>query len=307
MSLTPSVKTLKLLADETRIKILRIAREGEFTVNEFVEILSLHQSNISRHLNQLKEADLLSDRKEGNLNFYRCSESLKADQNILGLILSAFEGIGDSASTLNFTQQILNERKQKNKTFFDKMAGKYRNLVEPGGGYAGLFEGLATLLIVDTAVDIGCGEGELSLALSSSCQKIYAVDLSEEMLKVVDQRAKEKNLENLITKRGDLENLPFEEEEADLVILSQVLHHAANPENAITESLRVLRKGGKLMILDLQDHNLEWMREEMGDLWLGFPEKSLRDWIQKHKVKTQTFKGVEVANSLPLWLIILEK
>ncbi len=307
MSLNPNIKTLKLLADETRIKILRIAREGEFTVNEFVEILSLHQSNISRHLNQLKESNLLSDRKEGNLNFYRCSESLKADFAITNIIESAFIALGDSSSVLNFTQQILNDRKNKSKTFFDEIAGKYRNLAEPGGGFEGLFEAFASLIKIETAVDLGCGEGELALKLAPNCKTIYAVDLSEEMLKFVQQKATLSNVSNLITKRGDLESLPLPDNHADLVILSQVLHHASNPEKALIEALRILKPKGRLLLLDLQAHNFEWMREQMGDLWLGFTENKFNQWAQDFNLSHCKIKTIDVKQGLPLLLMIAQK
>ena len=135
MSLSTNLKTLKLLADETRLKILRISKESEFTVNEFVNILDLHQSNISRHLNQLKEAKLLSDRKEGTLNFYRWSETLRADETLAEVIDTVFEDLDDKTTVLQVTRQLLSERRQQTKSFFDELAGKYHRIAEPGGGW----------------------------------------------------------------------------------------------------------------------------------------------------------------------------
>jgi ubiquinone/menaquinone biosynthesis C-methylase UbiE/DNA-binding transcriptional ArsR family regulator len=303
MSLSTNLKTLKLLADETRLKILRISKESEFTVNEFVNILDLHQSNISRHLNQLKEAKLLSDRKEGTLNFYRWSETLRADETLAEVIDTVFEDLDDKTTVLQVTRQLLSERRQQTKSFFDELAGKYHRIAEPGGGWQAISQGLAWTKELGTCLDIGCGEGELTLTLAPFAKEVYSVDLSEEMLKVLNNDAQRNNFKNITTKSGDIENLPVEDQSIDSSFMSQVLHHATNPNIALGELSRVLKSNGSFVLIDLLKHNQEWMREKMGDYWLGFDIEQIEEWIKPLPLEITHKQIIEVRDGLPVLLI----
>jgi ubiquinone/menaquinone biosynthesis C-methylase UbiE/DNA-binding transcriptional ArsR family regulator len=275
-----SLKILKVLGDETRLQLLLILQQSEFTVSELVMILEMHQSNISRHLSQLREAKLLFDRKEGTLVYYRWSELLRTSAEVKAVLKSSWLELDSLDELKARIQNVLDLRRQKTQNFFEGVAGRYHQLAQPGGGSEALIHAFASLVHADKVIDIGCGEGDLSLMLAKGCNQVYAIDLSDKMLTIVKERALDAGLSNVFPKRGDLERLPFDEEEVDLAVMSQVLHHAPSPLLAIEEMWRVLKKGGEFIILDLLEHKSDVIREQLGDLWFGFKVEQIEEWLR---------------------------
>ncbi|HYE86293.1 MAG TPA: methyltransferase domain-containing protein, partial [Vicinamibacterales bacterium] len=87
--------------------------------------------------------------------------------------------------------------------------------------------------------------------------------------------ADRKKLANISWKKGELEQLPIDTAAVDVALLSQALHHAAEPSAALSEASRILRPGGRLLILDLRPHDETWVREKLGDRWFGFSDDHL--------------------------------
>jgi ubiquinone/menaquinone biosynthesis C-methylase UbiE len=137
--------------------------------------------------------------------------------------------------------------------------------------------------------DLGAGEGLLSELLARRCKKVIAVDNSEKIVAFGKAKAKKNGMKNLEFRQGDLQNPPIEPGSVDLVILSQALHHAATPADAIAAAYRILKPGGQIMILDLLEHNFDKARELYGDRWLGFPESNLHRWLED-----AGFKKIEI-------------
>ena len=138
--------------------------------------------------------------------------------------------------------------------------------------------------------DLGSGEGLVSELLARRCKKVIAVDNSPKMVAFGAAKAKKNGLTNLEFRLGDLEAPPIEPRSVDLVILSQALHHAADPARAIASAHGILRPGGQIVILDLLEHTFEKAPELYGDRWLGFPEGDLHRWLEK-----AGFKKIEVS------------
>jgi len=306
-TISPSIKLFKILADETRIKLLAVLRSGEFTVSELVSILELHQSNISRHLSQLRELDLLQDRREGTLAYYRWSESLHSSPELLKILDEMASQLSDILQLNAKVEEVLEQRRSQSEDFFERIAGKYRQLVEPGGSAQALTAAFAGLLGAARAVDIGCGEGDLTLLLARGCKEVISIDRSAKMLKVVEERCREAQLKNVKTKKAKMEQLPVEEKSADLVVMSQVLHHAAEPSRAIDEMARVLKVGGRFALLDLLAHDQEWTRERLGDLWLGFRPEQLVQWLTSAGLTITYTTALPVDEGLPVLLYCGEK
>ena len=128
--------------------------------------------------------------------------------------------------------------------------------------------------------DLGSGEGLISELLARRCRRVIAVDNSEKMVAFGASKARRNGLKNLEFRLGDLEDPPIENETVDVVVLSQALHHAASPEQALRGAWRVLRSGGSVLILDLRQHGFEKVRELYGDHWLGFAESDLQRWLE---------------------------
>jgi ArsR family transcriptional regulator len=138
--------------------------------------------------------------------------------------------------------------------------------------------------------DLGAGEGLLSELLARRCKKVIAVDNSEKIVAFGAAKAKKNGLKNLEFRLGDLQAPPIDPQSVDLVVLSQALHHAKEPDKSIAACHRILKPGGQVLILDLLQHNFARARELYGDLWLGFPESDLHRWLEG-----AGFKKIEIS------------
>ncbi len=301
--LPANLRLFKALGDETRLRLLLILKDAELNVTEMVRLLGVHQSNISRHLLNLREAQLVMDRKEGTVSWYRWSSELKKSRELIHILESAFLVLPDIQDLLREVELVIEERKQQGRKFFDQIAGRYKDLAKAGGGMEPLLEGLLSLQSWDTVADLGCGEGDLTLLMARVSKKVYAVDLSPAMLQVLEQKAMSIGASAIEIQVGDIEHLPLESESVDLAIMSQSLHHASKPHLAVQEMSRVLKKNGSFLILDLLPHDQEWMRERMGDVWLGLPEEDVLNWLQRCGLKVLTSRQILPEQGLPVLLI----
>jgi ubiquinone/menaquinone biosynthesis C-methylase UbiE len=128
-----------------------------------------------------------------------------------------------------------------------------------------------------TVADIGCGSGYMTEGLAPLVKRVIAIDTSSSML---DELKKRLNFNNIAALGGDMENIPLSNESVDAVFGNMVLHHAPHPGKAIGECARILRKGGMLILTDMDEHHNEWMREEMADVWLGFARQDVKAWVE---------------------------
>ena len=152
-------------------------------------------------------------------------------------------------------------------------------IIHAGVDNRGVGQLLLRVLPPLVVADLGSGEGLLSELLARRCKKVIAVDNSEKMVEFGARKAKMNGLKNLEFRLGELQNPPVEPESVDLVILSQALHHAEQPDEALKAAHRMLKPGGELMILDLSKHKFARAHELYGDRWLGFAESDLHRWL----------------------------
>ncbi len=141
-----------------------------------------------------------------------------------------------------------------------------------------------------TIVDLGAGEGTLSQLLAKNARKVIAVDNSPKMVEFGSKLAKKHGFKNLEYRLGDIEDPPIAKESVDLAILSQALHHAIKPERAIESAYRILKKNGRIVVLDLLSHNFDKARELYADRWLGFSEVKLHELLEQ-----SGFRDVDVS------------
>ncbi len=298
----------KALGDEVRLRILRSVEIAELSVAELVSVLKLPQSSVSRHLKPLRDSGLLETRRDGTSVYYRRGPVFQdaAFAQLLSEKLSEIPGASRDRAAVD---RVLDQRRKESTTFFDEIAGRYGSLTQPGGGWQGMAAALAAGFSGKTVADIGCGEGDLTLLLARFAKRVTSVDLSAQMLRVVQERSAEAGVTRRVAvETGDLEKLPMKVNSQDAVFLSQVLHHAARPAKALKEAARVLRPGGQMILLDLAKHDHEWVRDEWADLWLGFDERELRGWLKEVGLKInifQTLEGPEPAFSVVM--IVAEK
>ena len=274
-----TIEVFKALADDIRLRLVRALMTAELSVAELVSVLGLPQSSVSRHLKPLRDSGLVETRREGTSIYYRKGPALSGTdlEQVLEAELSRLPETRKDATAV---KKVLELRRARSREFFEKIAGKYGDLTQPGGGWSALAAGLAAGFAGKDVVDLGAGEGDLALLLARFAGSVTAVDQSPAMLKQVKERAAQAGFgKSVKVCEADLETLPLADASADAVILSQALHHAAQPAKAVSEAARILRPGGRLIVLDLLRHDQDWVREQWADQWLGFEERELRDWI----------------------------
>jgi ubiquinone/menaquinone biosynthesis C-methylase UbiE len=295
------LKSLKLLGDESRLRILRLLMQEELSVAELQEILGMGQSRISMSLAQLKQAGLVDLRKSGQKHLYRYT----GDSTVTNLIEQSTEEIPESTEDDSGLKLTLKKRKDRVRAYFDELAGRFGRHYVPGRSWKALAEMLLKLLPPMTIADIGAGEGSLSMLLAQSAERVIAIDNSEQMVAFGRDAAFKAGIRNLEYRLGDLEELPLEDASIDLALFSQSLHHAIHPQNALKEAHRVLKPGGKLFILDLNRHNFEEARELYADLWLGFSQVELSDMMRKAKFRAQDIAVVHREEESPYFETVL--
>jgi len=279
--MSSTLKSLRALADPTRLRIIALLERDELSVNELQEITRMGQSRISTHLGLLQDAGLLESRREGKRTFYKWREDADAvaREFIQLAVRGAKETGGHAADQLNL-KRILARRNERAQVYFNHIAGRFDRVYGPGRSWQAFGHLLLRILPPLTVADLGSGEGLLSELLARRCKKVIAVDNSEKIVAFGAAKAKKNGLKNLEFRLGELDNPPVEPQSVDLVILSQALHHAAVPANAIGSAYKMLRNGGQIMILDLLQHKFNKARELYGDRWLGFAESDLHGWLE---------------------------
>jgi ubiquinone/menaquinone biosynthesis C-methylase UbiE/DNA-binding transcriptional ArsR family regulator len=283
------VKILRAAADPNRLRILLLLQGEELSVAELQEILNMGQSTISTHLSQLKQAGLVEDRRIGKSNVYRLSPN-GSEAILTGLLAQAREETPEAASDQAVMQRVVKKRQDKMRSFFDSVAGRLGKDYVPGKSWKSMAETLLRLMPPMVIADLGAGDGTFSLLLAQRATKVIAVDSSARMLEVGRDQATRHGIENVEFRQGDMEEIPIEDGIVDLVFFSQSLHHALHPDRAVHEAARILRPGGRVVILDLVKHRFEEAREMYADEWLGFSEAELESMLQK-----ATFANIETS------------
>jgi ArsR family transcriptional regulator len=270
----------RLLGDDARLRILRLLAAERLNVSELTGILGLAQSGVSRHLGMLKEAGLIVEQREGVYSWYRLASRLQEADNGFGplwpLLQAQFEqtaatpdGRADDAK--------LEEVRRLRKENFEQHSGpdaRERQLV-PGRSWAAWARALGHLLPAWRVADLGCGDGYLTIEASRWASRVIAIDRSKPVLERARALARRRGVRNITWRQGEIERIPLRDASVDLAILSQALHHAADPAAAIADAARILVPGGRVLVLDLREHDQEWVTERLGDRWRGFPDAAL--------------------------------
>jgi len=267
---------MSALADPTRCRILVLLEKNELTVSELCAVLQMPQSSVSRQLKTLADDAWVASRRDATSRFYSMSvDELDEGARQLWPIIRA--QIAASPAAVHDEQRlrgVLARRRVKSEEFFATAAAGWDHLRE--GLFGDTFYLWAVLGLVDPALtvgDLGCGTGQLSATVAPYVARIIAVDASDDMLDAARQRlAAAPHVE---VRQGQLEALPIGDGELDAAMLSLVLHYAADPASVLTEAARVLRPGGRLLVVDMQPHERVEYQQQMGHVWLGFSEKQI--------------------------------
>ncbi len=287
-----TINLLRLLADPTRLRLLLLLEQEELSVAELQQILGMGQSRISSHLAQLKRAGVVEDRRVGKNVYYGANHREQSAQRerVAEITQLLARELPETSRDRTSLKLVLHKRQDKARKYFDELAGKFGRSYVPGRSWKALAHTLITLLPPLTVADLGAGEGTLSQLLAKNARKVIAIDNSPKMVDFGSQLAKKHGFKNLEYRLGDIEDPPIAKNSVDLAILSQALHHVIHPQRAIGAAHRILKRSGRLVILDLLSHRFERARELYADHWLGFSELQLHEFLEKNG-----FQQVEVS------------
>ena len=288
--MSASWDTLKTLSDPTRLRLLALVTREELSVAELQEILGMGQSRISSQLALLRQAGLVSDRRDGKKAFYSLRANLPPRQ--AALLKAAVDSVAELPvldEDRGNLERILLKRRRVSEQYFNLIAGRLGKSHCPGRSWEAIGHLALRLTPPLVVADLGAGEGLISQLLARRAKQVWCIDNSPRMVEVGTELARKNGLVNLAYRLGDIEKVPLPDKSVDVAILSQALHHAQHPQAAVLEAARILRPGGQLLIIDLNEHGFKKARELYADVWLGFKENVLHGFMKK-----ADFQQVEV-------------
>lgn len=270
---------LSALADLTRSRLLLVLERDALTVGELCQVMRLPQSTVSRHLKLLADEGWVSARAEGTSNRYRAAlrDLDPAARQLWQLVSGEIAEAPAAKQDATRLRGVLAERSTKSREFFATSAGQWDRLRSELFGSRAELGALPALLDETWAVgDLGCGTGQVAASLAPFVRQVIAVDGSAPMLSAARKRlAPYRNVE---LRRGELEALPLEDASLDAAVISLALHLAPEPARVLAEAARVLRPGGRLLIVDMMPHDRTDFIESMGHLWPGFDAEAISSW-----------------------------
>jgi SAM-dependent methyltransferase len=268
------------LADPMRLRLLRILERHELGVADLCDILQTPQSTVSRHLKVLLDQRWVQNRRQGTNHLYEMIlDELQPAARKLWLLareqMESWATLGQDELRL---QRRLTQRENDSQTFFAGAAGEWDRI--RNDLYGCRFDLYAVLPLMPpdaTIADLGCGAGELASQLAPHVQAVIGVDNSAEMLKAAKKRAN--GTPNLDLRRGELAALPLADGEVDAALMILSLSYVAEPQIALNEMARVLKPGGRAIVLDLLRHDREDFRRQLGQKWPGFDPADLKQTL----------------------------
>jgi SAM-dependent methyltransferase len=270
------------LTDPLRARILLGLELHELTVGELCAVFQLPQSTMSRHLKVLTDEGWLVFRAEGTSRRYSMAVHRLPPEvrSLWRLVRDQVVSMPAADQDVERIRSILAARRSKSREFFSSAVGEWDRLrTELVGRRLDLYALLGLLDDRWAVADLGCGTGQVADTLAPFVGGVIAVDDSPAMLEAARERLGPH--QNVEVRQGDLENLPIEDSSLDAVVAFLVLQHVGDPGNALREVVRVLKRGGRLLIVDMTVHDREEYRQRMGHVWLGFGRDQLGEWVRE--------------------------
>jgi SAM-dependent methyltransferase len=272
----PLLESFSALSDGTRCRALFVLERQELTVSELCAVLQLPQSTVSRHLKTLSDAGLVVSRRDGTSRYYSSApDDRGAQAQIWDVARATLAGSPGAAADARRLDRVLARRSETSQRFFASKAGQWDRLRDELFG-ADFALGALVGLVPDSWVvgDLGCGTGATTARLAPHVARVIGVDASAEMLAAAGQRVA--GCPNVDLRHGTLEALPIDRAALDAAVMMLVLHHLPTPGGALAEAARVVKPGGRLLLVDMLPHDHDEYRRQMGHVWLGFAEEHVR-------------------------------
>jgi ubiquinone/menaquinone biosynthesis C-methylase UbiE/DNA-binding MarR family transcriptional regulator len=287
------VNWMASLADPKRLRILHLLEANELGVVELCDVLQLPQSTVSRHLKLLGDMGWLRSRGQGTTNLY-CMILDELDPAARRLWLLARQQSAQSPAITQDQlrlQRRLNERNRDSQNFFAGAAGEWDKI--RGELYGDKFSDIACLALLDAnqvIADLGCGTAPIAAGLAPYVKQVIGVDDSPAMLRAAARRVAE--FDNVLLHRGDLAAIPIDNAACDAAVIVLALTYVPDPPRVIGEMKRILRPGGKGVIVDLLPHDREDFRRQMGQRWMGLDLEQIQNWMREAGLKPQICRAL---------------
>jgi len=277
------VGALKAAGEQTRLRVLALLTEGELSVGELAQALAQSQPRVSRHMKLLSEAGLVERAPEGAWVFYRLPRAHTTERHFADAALAMLDPsdplLARDADRLGAIRAARDEAAAE---YFERNAADWdrvRALHLPEADIDSAILTAAGAGPFDLMVDVGVGQGRMIQLFADRVRRAEGFDTSRQMLAIArasldDLRAK------AAVRFGDAYAPPLDAGSADLVTIHQVLHFLADPGRAIGEAARLVRPGGRLLIVDFAPHALEFLREEHAHRRLGFSDGEINEWLE---------------------------
>lgn len=282
MSTEALQKIFKTLADSTRVRILALLDREELAVQELMDVLGMAQSRVSRHLGILREAGLLRDRREGTYVFYRfVAPADGAWRDAWDLAQRELANDPQAERDAAALVRVVEARASRIKSFFESVGPEWDALRRVFNDDALRARAIARLVPADlTVCDVGTGTGILAKELAQLGMRVIAVDHAPRRLDAARATFLKDGIDDVELRAGEAQALPLADAEVHAAFAHMVLHYVAQPSEAVREMARVVKPGGRVVVVDFVQHEAEWMREELGVLWLGFSTEEVVRWLE---------------------------
>ncbi|NTE86843.1 ArsR/SmtB family transcription factor [Agrobacterium rubi] len=294
------VGLLKAAGEPTRFRLLALLSAGDLTVTDLTEILGQSQPRISRHLKLLAEEDLVDRYQEGAWAYFRLKQDGKSAEMVKQLLSVASPNDAVLLRDFERLSSVKRVRAERAQDYFSRNASAWDELrrlhVSDDAVESALLKLIGTTP-VDSMLDLGTGTGRILQLFSGIYRRAIGIDASRDMLAVARSNLDKAGVANASVRHGDILNLPLESQDFDLVVVHQVLHFLDHPEMALAEAARMLRPNGRLVIIDLAPHKLEYLREDHEHVRLGFSHQTMEEWLKKAGLSPETAVDLHSGNA----------
>jgi ubiquinone/menaquinone biosynthesis C-methylase UbiE/DNA-binding transcriptional ArsR family regulator len=291
------VSMLRAAGDPTRLRLLLLLRQAELTVSEVTEIVGQSQPRVSRHLKLLTEAGLIQRFKEGSWAFYRAADGGAAAE--LGATIAAIAAAESHEADMKRLADVREERSAEAAAYFKANAAQWeriRALHAPEKDVEAAILRCLDAFPMESLLDAGTGTGRMLELLAPHVKRAVGIDVSPEMLAIARDRLSRSGIQHAQVRLGDTYRLPYPGggavEGFDVVLFHQVLHYLDDPGAAVAEAARVLRTGGRVLIVDFAAHDLEFLRRDFAHRRLGFSDREVQGWFQAARLKPQGIDSI---------------
>ena len=306
--MTDALEIFRALADPTRLRILALLRAMELSIGELAQVLGQSQPRVSRHVKILADAEIAERRKEGSWVFLGLGDKAR-----VGPLLAAIDAWNAASKEDHWAvadiarlAAVRADRARAAEAYFDAHAAEWDEMRSLHIAESKVEAAIRAALSgggIGRLVDIGTGTGRMLELFGAEAQTAIGIDRSPEMLRLARTKLARARLANAELRQGDMYALPLPDDSADVVIIHQVLHYAQQPEAAIAEAARLLKPGGRLLVVDFGPHEKEELRTRHAHTRLGFADEQMAGWYAGAGLQSDAVERLEGGElTVKLWL-----